>query len=408
MFGDLIFSQCCFYLTLIKEPETPMIQFTYLAQDFRKTQRPPIWIKPVTQDLLTQVIPIEKRARPSVRSTPVPLWADRKHPQELKQKSSMELPSADALNMSISPPLSSPITPINNPLPKNEHLPPEESTLQANEYPLVTPIASISSSSLSLQKQDLRQGKKPDNALPQTRGVGHEDILQDLFAKNPHLPPQSLVLGVCDDGLPIALDLSDSAPGALLVIGDNWHEQVELLRLAVTSIACKNSPRSVQFLVISQQPESWESWIAEKGFQRHCLAVVSGQETSTWVLQAADWTEQRRLGQRSGPPILLVIDSLSFLPKLPYDIRLNFDWMVKEGPCAQVWTLAAISTDLAVSIGSRFLRPFGIHIFGWTASPDVFTRLATPDAARQSQLPKPGQYMAHAGGQWIQFALPGQ
>lgn len=385
-----------------------MIQFTSLAQDFRKTHRPPIWIEPVTQDLLTQIIPIEKRARSSMRSTPVPLWADRKQAQELKQEPSMELPSADALNMSISQPLSPPITPINGPSPKNEHSPREESTPHANGYPLITPIAPISSSGPFLQKQDLCQEQTPDPALPQTGVMGHEDKLQDLFAKNPHLPPQSLVLGVCEDGLPIALDLADTASGALLVIGDNWHEQVKLLRLAVTSIARKNSPRSVQFLVISQQPESWESWIAEKGFQRHCLAVVSGQEASTRVLQAADWTEQRRLGQRGGPPILLVIDSLSFLPKLPYDIRLNFDWMVKEGPCAQIWTLAAISTDLAVSIGSRFFRPFGIHIFGWTASPDGYARLAALDATQQSQLPNPGHFLAHAGGQWIQFALPGQ
>jgi hypothetical protein len=233
--------------------------------------------------------------------------------------------------------------------------------------------------------------------------------LKVLLEQNSSLPTNSVVLGVCEDGLPLALDVTDPTPGALLVMGDNRDEQIRLLQTIVASACLRNSPRAVQFLVFTHQPDAWRAWVNENGFERHCITVAPAQEESIrdWILQLADWTEQRRLGQRSGPPILLVIDTLYFVPRLAYDIRLNFDWMVKEGPPAQIWTVAGISTELASSLGSRMLRSFQSRILGFAKDPEVYVRIAGLEKEHAATFNQPEKFSVQAGERWLEFQLPG-
>ena len=229
------------------------------------------------------------------------------------------------------------------------------------------------------------------------------------MAQYNNLPSQAVILGICDDGLPLALDLSDSAPGAVLAIGDVREEQIGLLRTAVASVCSRNSPRGAQFLVFSHQPESWQTWITQNGFNRHCIAIENAQEDflRERILQLVDWAEQRRLGQRVGPPVLLVIDTLVFLPRLEYEIRFNLDWLIKEGPQVKIWTIATISTELASSLGDRMLRSFQSRILGCTKEPGIYSRLVGLDEAQAGWLTQPGSFTVQVGGNWLKFHLPG-
>lgn len=241
----------------------------------------------------------------------------------------------------------------------------------------------------------------------QTRTPG----LDQLLKQNANLPAQSAVLGVCEDGLPVLLDLYDPAPGALVVIGDEREAQLDILRTAVASLVERNSPRSVQFIVFSCEPNDWQKWAKEKGFDRHRLAVENAEAESVrdWIVRLADWTEQRRMGQSSGPSVVLVMDTLSFLPALDYDIRLNFEWMAKEGPQAQIWPLAVISTDLAkVLSGRRMLRAFQTRVMGYADHPEDYVPLAGLDPHAADEFGRPGEFMVKTGENWLRFRLPGR
>jgi hypothetical protein len=229
--------------------------------------------------------------------------------------------------------------------------------------------------------------------------------LHQLLERHPDLPPHAAVLGVCEDGLPILLDLADPVPGAVISIGDEREVQLQLLRTAVSSLVTRNTPRSVQFIVISHQPETWKTWIQERGFDRYCLAVEGGDDQSVrdWVLRLADWTEQRRMGQRGGPPVLVVMDTLSFLLRLPYDVRLNFEWMVKEGPPAQIWPLAAISTELAKSLGVRCLRSFQTRLLGFSQKPEAYVDLAGIAENDVECFRQPGEFGVQVAERWLRF-----
>ncbi len=234
--------------------------------------------------------------------------------------------------------------------------------------------------------------------------------MASFLRQHPELPAQTALLGICEDGLPVLLDLFDPAPGALIVIGDEREKQLELLRSAVASMVKRNSPRSVQFIVITCDSQAWQQWVAKHGFERHCLGIedAEGELVREWVLRLADWTEQRRLGQRSGPPVLLVMDTLSFLPRMSYDVRLNFEWMVREGPQAQIWPLGAISTELARMLHSRrMLRAFQTRILGCAENPAVYTDLAGLPQASVGDFREPGQFAVQVGENWLRFRLFG-
>jgi hypothetical protein len=229
-----------------------------------------------------------------------------------------------------------------------------------------------------------------------------------LLSRFADLPEQTAVIGVCEDGLPVLLDLHDPSPGSLLVIGDEAERQRDLLRAAVASLAWRVPPSSAQFIVFSVQPDEWWRWIVARGFDRHCLAVEYAEADSVQdlILRMADWTEQRRLGQRSGPPVLLIADSLSFLPDLEDDVRLNFEWLAHEGPPAQIWPLAAISSEQAAALGPRMLRAFQGSVLGYMRQPDCYTRFAELPKTEAERFGRPGQFAFRLEDGWLWFRSP--
>lgn len=233
--------------------------------------------------------------------------------------------------------------------------------------------------------------------------------IERLLEAQPGLPDQTVLLGVCEDGLPVLLDMHDPTPGAVLVMGDERKSQLEMLRAAITSLVIRNTPRNVQFLILSCDPQDWTAWISEQGFQRYNIAIENADEAiiRNWVLRLADWTEQRRMSEHALPAILVVMDTLSFLPRLEYDIRLNFEWMAKEGPQAMIWPFATVSTELAKALsGRRLLRAFKTRILGRAEDPADYVPLVNLDENLVGEFEQPGQFMVRAGENWLKFRLP--
>jgi hypothetical protein len=196
-----------------------------------------------------------------------------------------------------------------------------------------------------------------------------------------------------------------------VAIGDEREAQLDLLRSAVMSLAARNTPRSVQILILSCDPEQWRKWMSEHGFERFLVGIEGVDDLEAlreWIIRLGDWIEQRRTGQRSGPPILLLLDTLSFLPRLSYDVRLNFEWMAKEGPAAQIWPLAAISSELANALAGRhLLRSFHTQILGYIDRPDFYVRHAGIAQSDAANFAEPGVFAVQVGEDWLRMRLPG-
>jgi hypothetical protein len=93
-------------------------------------------------------------------------------------------------------------------------------------------------------QEPIRPAATP-NRISSTHNSSKGQSLYQLIEQHPDLPLQSAILGQCEDGLPMLLDMSDPTPGAVIAIGDEREEQLELLRTAVSSLAMRSSPRRV-------------------------------------------------------------------------------------------------------------------------------------------------------------------
>ncbi len=232
-----------------------------------------------------------------------------------------------------------------------------------------------------------------------------EGLLQRLVG----LPPQTAILGLCEDDLPVLLDLADPTPGALLVACDEREQRLEVLRTLVYTAAALNSPRNVQFLVLSSQPLEWQNWLEGLSAARHCLAVESLEEggCDRWLMKLSTWADQRRTGSANGPAVLLVVDDLSAATRLEYDARVNFDWLVKEGPGVKIWPMAAAEAEALPGLG-RWVRLFKSRIFGPTLDPQVYKQAAQLSDEELAMFAEAGQFAVRIQENWLKFRLPGQ
>ena len=256
-----------------------------------------------------------------------------------------------------------------------------------------------------LPAQPPRPAPTPQRPAPTPASRAASPQLADLLSKMNNLPAQTALLGVCDDGLPMLVDLSDAACGALLVLGDEDSRRGEVLHTLVQSAAALNSPRRVQLVILSGDPEPWRERLARGQADRHCLAVeaVQSPEASAWLARVAGWADQRRKRGASGPAVLLVIEDMAVLPDLEYDARVNIDWLIKEGPGVGIWPVLGLEARRAAGL-QRWVRLFRTRLFGLPADPGAYASFANGEADRLSGLlDAPGKFAVRPFDEWMSF-----
>ena len=237
------------------------------------------------------------------------------------------------------------------------------------------------------------------------------EFLEEVLDRLANPPSQTALLGVCDDQLPVLIDLNDPAPGAILVISDDDALRTRLLRTLVQTSAALNSPRSVQFIVFSANPEEWQNWIESQEIMRHCLSVerlpVIGADPATegsperWLLKLSGWADQRRSGGISGPAVILVVDDLQSATAMEYDARVNFDWLVKEGPAVRIWPIVGLKTSRAKEF-TRWVRLFKTRLLGPAEDSAVIQQLSADNEIEV----EPTQFAVRVQENWLKFRVP--
>lgn len=221
------------------------------------------------------------------------------------------------------------------------------------------------------------------------------------------LPPDTALLGIGKDGLPILLDFSDPTPGAVLILSDDRSARREILREVLESGMHTNPPHRMQYLILSAQPERWWTWRSEGGYERHCLAIepLEAEPCTRWLKSLAELVEQRRTGTQGGPAVLILIDDLEGVLGLGYDGLVQLDWLIKQGAEARVWVLATASATSTASL-ARWVRLFKTRILGWASDANAYSTLTLVE----ENLPTPEhreQFCVRLPEGWLVFELAG-
>jgi hypothetical protein len=208
------------------------------------------------------------------------------------------------------------------------------------------------------------------------------------------------LLGACEDGLPFLFDLTNPAPGAILITGDAASGKTCLLHSTLHSACRMNTLEQLNFDVIASQPDEY----LDLQKMEHCQAIlpVEEQAISDLITKLVEIAETRKRNHPQDPVMILAIDDLaallSFLDEQTYT-RLY--WLIRHGPRYQVWTLATLSAEQTNQLDPRFLSAFRTRLFGYMYNERLAQQLANDDSIATRDIEKGRQFYVPYSGEWL-------
>jgi hypothetical protein len=229
--------------------------------------------------------------------------------------------------------------------------------------------------------------------------------LQGLIEEIGSLPPYSIIIGGCDDHSHLFMDLTDPAPGSILIAGDDQSGRSRLLDSILYSSAVLNSPRRVRYAIIAPDLTGLEYLTTRP----HCYQASSTDthDAIDLIYELAEIADYRRNNQQTGSVIILAVDNLAcLLSTIDDEMVEQLRWLVKVGPEVQIWTIATINSQDLPIIDIDFLNKFGTRLIGSIATTELVDYVCGTDD------PKPGKVIAGAqfnvlfNEDWVRFWIP--
>lgn len=212
------------------------------------------------------------------------------------------------------------------------------------------------------------------------------------------LPEGTSYLGLCNDGLPLFMDLGDSTSGSLMIVGDEPNRLVRFLRFFIASTMAINPPSIFRCSVISPNI----GFFADLSQTGHMEKMYSSFETAAFehIVDLAILAEQRRSGRHTGVIHLLIIDDLiQILKYRDFDTLNHLSWLISNGPRNSVWTAATIDRNSLSIADKKIISTFGTYIF----NNPIFDRAPILGPGNGSLV---DNFTTQIGSQSIHFHLP--
>jgi len=224
--------------------------------------------------------------------------------------------------------------------------------------------------------------------------------LSDVLAEIGRLPSKALFLGVASDNLPVLLNLHDPHPGPMLVAGDAGSGKTAFLQTLAQSITLTHRSNEVQFGVITNYPDEWES--IEPTPHRVGVFPVGAASTQEFVHSLASWAHANKNTQQC---VVLLVDDLESVASLDPETVQHFRWLLLRGPARRVWPIVTLSAPRYGQVLS-WLQNFRTRVFGRVAHVRVAEALGGDRASALSQLEARIQFSLREREDWLRFWLP--
>lgn len=249
----------------------------------------------------------------------------------------------------------------------------------------------------SLALQALTELKTDTSTKP---AVGTPPGLRDVLAEIGSLPAEALFLGIATDHLPVLLNLYDPHPGPMLVAGDSGSGKTAFLQTIAQSVIQTHSAADVQFGVITNYPDEWES--IEATSHRVGVFTVGHQGTQEFMKSLAAWAHSNKNTHQC---VLLLVDDLESVASLDLETVQNFRWLLLRGPARRVWPIVTLNAPRYGQVIS-WLQNFRTRVFGRVANVRVAEALGADQASALGQLEARIQFCMREKDNWLRFWLP--
>jgi hypothetical protein len=162
----------------------------------------------------------------------------------------------------------------------------------------------------------------------------HEQpTLQEYLHNLGPMPKEGIVMGICNDGLPLIFNTSDSDSPAIIM----WNGESEFLKVIAEHIITRdNSSLPIEFAVITN---SVDDWTFQGNLYNHCAAAFHffDDGAEQLLLHLASWAHSNKNSKRA---IFLLIDGFEGIDNLNFDARQNLRWLLLRGPSRKVFVVA--------------------------------------------------------------------
>jgi hypothetical protein len=187
----------------------------------------------------------------------------------------------------------------------------------------------------------------------------------------------------------------------------NLDGVTQLLQLAAITTLSHTPHSQLEILILSAQPEKWMLFQRFPGEPNLRIIPAYEREAGQAVLNCSRILDQRMTGRRQTELMLILIDDLVYFSRSDFDVQISLQWIARQGPQFQMWTLAGIHASQAQEC-DRFLPSFQTRILGQIADPFQAGWVANRPAPDTSQYHPTQQFCVRIRDQWVDFWLPGQ
>ena len=227
--------------------------------------------------------------------------------------------------------------------------------------------------------------------------------LEDLLLSNGGQPPYTFILGQCDDGLPLTLNLTNPASGSLLLAGDHESGKTRLLRSILSSVTMISPADQVLFFILTNNRHEYTD-LAELD---NCKKLLTYQDKAAARLIPDLYEEsEKRRSKPSDAVVIVAIDELSqYLQSLDSTSLFQFLRLIKHGPRLGIWILATLTSTELDQIDPVIVEAFRTHLIGYLSDPVQATFLAHDATCPAQELSKGVQWLVPMSGYWVSFRI---
>ncbi len=223
--------------------------------------------------------------------------------------------------------------------------------------------------------------------------------LSEALERISNLPDDSLLLGIAADGLPLLLQLRDSRPGPVLLLGEKGSGKTEFLQVLLHSPHGFSVSSATLFAVLTGHPSEFDDIPEAENFLGVWASYAA--ETADMLYQLACRVQY----PMPSAPVLLLLDGLENVLQLDESAQENLAYILTYGPQSLVWPIVTLNSEMALKI-PQWLAYFRTRIFGRITNPHTAETLTKhPGAALDSLFPG-SQFCLRRNGKWLKFWLP--
>jgi hypothetical protein len=233
----------------------------------------------------------------------------------------------------------------------------------------------------------------------QAKPMPAQPPLSRVLAEFGPMPKEALFLGVASDDLPVLLNLHDSIPGPLLVIGDPGSGKTTLLQIIARAAERMHQAEKLQFGTLTNHPDEWS------GFDEipNNIGTFSIQHRSSedFILSLASWAHGNKSSKQS---MLLLLDDLEAITNMDVDTVHNLRWLLFRGPSRRVWPIITLNSHHIQNM-EAWLELFHTRIFGNMKNATHIRKLRIESANLES-LVSGTEFAISEGEDWLRFSIP--